>query len=367
MSDLIIGTASQHVYVVQRGVPQKRWDTPLPAFLTKSGDRIYAVSERSDGALVLLADGSSSPIDRIPSGGVGPCHVALHPSKRWLYVANYVDGTASAVELAEDGTFSGNRVDLPHAGTGPNAERQEGPHAHFCAVSPQGRFMVVADLGTDELRAYPLDGEGRPLQTPHLSQLPPGAGPRHFMWIDGGAGLLIAGELTGDIYQATWDEATGEATIVDSVAASSGKLRQLSHIDVVDGYALVGVRGANTIAVLAPRNRKAEGSATDDGAAESGPDESGPWELIAEVPTAAWPRHLAVVDWDGPGVATTRALVVAGEHAGVLGIHPWDPVGSQSAADTQPSGDTQPTKDIQPLGSLAALVPVPVPQCIVQA
>src|SRR5690606_40575868 len=45
---------------------------------------------------------------------------------------------------------------LPDALPISRADRQAGPHAHSSIVSPGGGWLVVADLGTDELRAYPL-------------------------------------------------------------------------------------------------------------------------------------------------------------------------------------------------------------------
>ena len=35
-----------------------------------------------------------------------------------------------------------------------NKERQEGPHAHAAVFSPDNRFVMVADLGLDQLLVY---------------------------------------------------------------------------------------------------------------------------------------------------------------------------------------------------------------------
>jgi len=46
---------------------------------------------------------------------------------------------------------------IQHSGHGPNAERQEGPHAHEIQLTPDNRFAIVADLGLDELLVYHFD------------------------------------------------------------------------------------------------------------------------------------------------------------------------------------------------------------------
>src|SRR5699024_4963695 len=106
---------------------------------------------------------------------------------------NYGDGTLRAVRLTEGGEF-GETVDLAHTGSGPVADRQSGPHAHFSAVVDD--HLIVADLGTDELRVYPLES-GRPAPDPILVAMPAGSGPRHFL--RRGNALLVAGELDGTV------------------------------------------------------------------------------------------------------------------------------------------------------------------------
>ena len=68
------------------------------------------------------------------------------------------------------------------SGSGPNPERQEGPHAHMILPSPDRGFILAVDLGTDRLDVVPTrygDAAGLiPADSP-WTQMPPGTGPRH--------------------------------------------------------------------------------------------------------------------------------------------------------------------------------------------
>lgn len=278
-------------------------EATAPTFLAlhPSADRLYAVVESVAGAVASYDVDARCGLTRTrvaPSGGEGPCHLLVHPQGRWLYATNYGDGTVGAIELTESGDVSDRLVALRHTGSGPDPDRQAGPHAHSSILSPGQGYLIVADLGTDELRAYALDG-GRPDLEPVLTALPPGCGPRHM--VVNGDHLYLACELSGEVLVVRWDEERGRGSVVQRLAAAtlpgrSKDVHQLSHILIAHGVVLVGVRGADSISTFAVH---------DDGAR---------LELVGEIPTATWPRHMAVVGSD---------LVVAGERADVLVVHPF--------------------------------------------
>jgi len=85
---------------------------------------------------------------------------------------------------------------VAHAGSGPNAARQERPHPHCVLASPDNRFVVVADLGLDALIAYPFGPDGSlDAANPMRSALPPGCGPRHFAFRPDGRFAVAICEL----------------------------------------------------------------------------------------------------------------------------------------------------------------------------
>ena len=89
--------------------------------------------------------------------GAGPCYVSLDKTGRLVLVANYDGGSVATFEVQDDGSLSLVKGFVQHSGSSVDKERQEGPHAHWIAVSPDNRFALAADLGLDDVLVYKLD------------------------------------------------------------------------------------------------------------------------------------------------------------------------------------------------------------------
>ncbi|MEU5863812.1 beta-propeller fold lactonase family protein [Nonomuraea sp. NPDC047529] len=220
---------------------------------------LYAVGELRRGWLTAFTmDGGLSPLDERSSDGDSPCHLAVHPSGTLLAVANYGDGTAGLHHLDERGAFAGDPIVLRHEGSGPDPDRQAGPHAHMCVFHED--VLHVSDLGTDEIRRYRLDGS--PLDPITLA---PGTGPRHFAFA--GDRLYVAGELDGTVTLVEGER----RTVVP--ASRAGGDNAPSHLQLDGDLVYVANRGPDTVSVLR--------------AADLTP--------VAEVPSGGdWPRHFAI-------------------------------------------------------------------------
>jgi 6-phosphogluconolactonase len=299
--------------------------TPSPSFVAThpSGRVLYAVGELTAGTVTAFsvpartsadalhddpashdpaphdpAPGLLAVLDVVGSGGADPCHLLLAPDARTLYVANYSSGTLGVLPLDADGRFTAEvRAErgpvqvLGHAGSGPDASRQDGPHAHFVAIAPGGQFVVVADLGTDELRRYARDTTTGLLSAAGIAAtLPPGTGPRHLAFAPDGRTVYVVGELDVCVHVLAWDPVTASGTLVQSLPAGPppGPLDQVpssaegprvlpSHVELDGDRLLVAVRTSD---VLVGYSVTADGTLVADGA--------------TALP-GAWPRHFALV------------------------------------------------------------------------
>lgn len=255
----------------QRGLTR----VAAPSFLAAhpSLPVLYAVGELERGWLTAFHGEELAPLDERPSEGSSPCHVAVEPGGGLLAVANYGDGTATLYHLDDRGAFAGEPIVLRHQGSGPDAERQQGPHAHQ-TVFHDG-LVHVSDLGTDEIRRYHHDGT--PLEPIRLA---PGTGPRHFAFSQ--ERLYVAGEL-----DATVTLIDGEHRTTVPASRQEGE-NGPSHLQLDGDLVYVANRGPNTISVLR--------------AADLSP--------VAEVPSGGdWPRHFAI-DGDRMYVANQRSNAV---------------------------------------------------------
>ena len=160
-----------------------------PSFLCLNADgtRLYAVNELPEGGVSAFArdpvSGDLRLLNSQLSHGADPCYVSLNPSGRFVLVANYSGGTVAVLPVAADGSLQPASCVIQHEGSGPRPE-QQGAHPHMIAPTPDGRFILVSDLGADRLVVYRLDeatGQlGRNDAGTAVVQEAPGAGPRHF-------------------------------------------------------------------------------------------------------------------------------------------------------------------------------------------
>ncbi|WP_062387755.1 lactonase family protein [Demequina iriomotensis] len=255
-------------------------ELPAPSFLVAHPREplVYVACELPASELAVLdVSRPAAPriVHRVATGGADACHLLLAPDARTLYVSHYSSGDLAVLTLGEDGlpTDDAPAQLLGHAGTGPNTARQEGPHAHSALIAPGGRHVLVADLGTDELRRYRIV-EGGLLEPDGIAAtLPPGAGPRHVA--TRGHLLYVTCELDHQLRTLRWDDASSTADIIAErpstlVAPRSAELQD-AHVAIVRGHTgdvlLVSVRGADVISIfdVAPEGELAYRGAFDAG------------------------------------------------------------------------------------------------------
>lgn len=217
------------------GVPVLAAETVNPSFLAIDPSRryLYTVNETEDYQGHKTGGVSAFHIDRktglltflneVPSGGTDPCYVSLDHQGRHVLVANYTSGSVSVFPVLPGGRLGKATGFMQHQGHSVNPERQEGPHAHDIALSPDGRFALVADLGLDQLVVYHYDAAIGSLtpNAPPFGRVSPGSGPRHFVFDPSGRFVYLLSEVGSAVTVFGYDPAAGTLHDIQNLTALS--------------------------------------------------------------------------------------------------------------------------------------------------
>lgn len=224
-------TGSQGIYALRLNPATGALSEPIvaaaatdPNWIELSPDRkyLYAVHASTAQALAFSVDldtGRLTPFDPTSiAAAQPPSHLAVDATGRVLLSANYREGYVSASLIRADGT-PGTPNSTRHEGSGPDPKRQDKPHVHSVTVSPDNRFVVVADLGLDNIFVYALETSTATLTlVSSVAATQPGGGPRHFKFSrDGRFGYSIE-EMGGTVTAYTWDAARGILTPIQTIS-----------------------------------------------------------------------------------------------------------------------------------------------------
>jgi len=185
-------------------------ETPDPSWVAvhPSGKFLYAANEAGKASTVSAfaidaKNGKLTILNQLPSLGEDPCYLSFDKTGKYVLVANYSSGTIAVFPILADGRLGEHTAMLKDQGaTGPNKERQEGPHAHWIEVSSDNRFAFVADLGLDAILSYRFDaskGSLTPNKPFFLRPLTAGAGPRHATFSPGGGHFYVLSEINSTV------------------------------------------------------------------------------------------------------------------------------------------------------------------------
>ena len=276
--------------------------------------RLYAVGEGPGNVLALRLDpatGTIIELNRQAIEGRNPCHVAFDAARRTVIVSTYTGGTLNAFPVLADGTRVARSPLFTHAGSRPDAQRQESPHLHSATLSPDGRFAYACDLGTDAVSIYPLGPSPGEVAPPTVApgRVPPGHGPRHATISADGRFLYVLNELIGSITVFARDVVDGGLTAIETVSTlpsahtgfnNSAEIRL--HPAPGEPFVYVSNRGPDLLTVL--RRDATDGRLTPIQHLPSGGDH---------------PRHFALSP-------DARWLVCANRYANELRTFAVDPV-----------------------------------------
>ncbi len=214
-----------------------------PMYMIIRNEKMYILLRQPDektnfsGELSIDIDGTGklfAPSRIISTKGVVACHLEVSDDN--IYAVNYVSG--SVIKLPD--------TLVPHSGHGLHKVRQAAPHTHFVHVSPDGKYILVTDLGLDKIFVYDKD-----LKLISEVSVPSGHGPRHLAFSSDGKIVYCVNELGSSVSIFSYSD--GELKLQNTISAlpkdfSGDNIS--AAIRIKDNCLYVSNRGHNSISVF---------------------------------------------------------------------------------------------------------------------
>ena len=204
---------------------------PNPNFvnLSPNGKYLYsansAAQPKGNGVVSAFAidktSGRLTLLNQKEAGAADPCHVSVDATGQTLLVANYDNGSLKSIPIRADGSLGDGGAYFLTVGRSANPNRQAGPHAHFATVDSANRFVLMCNLGTDQVMVYHLNNADSTLAATDslFAAVPPGSGPRHLAFSRDGKFVHVINEMACTISTFAWDAGKGKLDLIETVSA----------------------------------------------------------------------------------------------------------------------------------------------------
>ena len=148
---------------VEKGTFKERCEVEVDnssyVIASHNGKNLYSIADEGVVSFRILENGSLSRLNSRNIKGMRGCHLSTDAEDRYIFVSGYHDGKATVLRLNEDGSVGPIVDGVFHKGYGSVAERNFRPHVSCTRLSPDGKYVLAADLGIDQVRIYRFDDE----------------------------------------------------------------------------------------------------------------------------------------------------------------------------------------------------------------
>jgi 6-phosphogluconolactonase len=225
-----------------------------PSFLAanRAGTTLYAVDENATGRVgayaIDPATGALTFLGAVSSGGNGPPFVSVDATGRWVFVANYGDGTVSVLPVRAGGGLGA-----------PVQTLTVGAQAHMIVADASNRFVFVPCKGADYVAQFLFDatsGKLTPNAASHVTTAA-GAGPRHVAFHPNGRFVYLINETNSTMTAYALDGTQGTLSEIQTLSTLpsgySGPTNTAAEVWVhPSGHWVLGSnRGQDSLAIFA--------------------------------------------------------------------------------------------------------------------
>ena len=282
-----------------------------PGFLciNNAGDRLYSlgsVAGTDDNVAAFQIGDDHQTLSLLGSANTDcgkPTHISLSKDEETLLLAHYGGGAVAALPISSDGTIMPPTSKIMHSGASIDKQRQDKPHPHWIGSTPKNKFVLVPDLGTDEVVVYRLDASNHTLKRHGAGKVPPGSGPRHLKFHPDGKWAYVLNELGLTVTAFQYDAERGTLDRFQTVVAlPKTELKDITtlgseiRMHPTGKFVYAAIRGHDVIAVFSINQQ------------------SGELTLVEREPVrGSWPRNFGIDP-------TGKWLLAAGAESSTIAV-----------------------------------------------
>lgn len=172
------------------------------------GKTLYSIADEGIVSFRILDNGALQRLGVANIRGMRGCHLSIDQKGEYIMVSGYHDAKATVLRLREDGSV-GEIVDgVFHKGIGSVAERTFRPHVSCTRMTDDQKYVLVSDLGIDQVRIYRFDRSEGKLRQVDAIRCELESAPRHFRFSPDRRFLYLMYELKNVIEVYSFDDSS---------------------------------------------------------------------------------------------------------------------------------------------------------------
>lgn len=230
---------------------------------SSNGRTLYSIADEGVVSFRIHENGSITRLNSANIKGMRGCHLSTDAKDKYILVSGYHDGKSTILRLNEDGSV-GDIVDgVFHKGLGSVAERNFRPHVSCTRRTPDGKFIMVADLGIDQIKIYHFDENDEKMVLVDAIRCELESAPKCFRFSSDGRFIYLLYELKNVIDVFTYETGERQPRIEKIQTISTTGEKRLSQLTAAcsmrfsseESYLYCGNAGDNTVSIYS-RDKK---------------------------------------------------------------------------------------------------------------
>jgi 6-phosphogluconolactonase len=223
---------------------------------SNDGKTLYSIADEGVVSFRIHENGAITRLNSANIKGMRGCHLSTDAEDKYIFVSGYHDGKSTVLRLNKDGSVGEIVTGVFHKGLGSVAERNFRPHVSCTRRTPDGKFIMVADLGIDQVKIYRFNENDEEMILVDALHCELESAPRCFRFSSDGRFFYLISELKNVIDVFTYETGERQPKIekIQTVSTTGPKHSQLTsacsmRISIDEKYLFCGNAGDNSVSV----------------------------------------------------------------------------------------------------------------------